>query len=847
MDNKNILFSFPMSKVADLKFRSYQHLGMSGKIPGLIIALFLLIVGLFEVKGQTEAYIQGHVRNATGKPLPSVSIIIENTIFRAVSNDSGFYQIKTWAYKQFTLKYTCIGYQTIEKVIRLQPGETAKLDVTLPVIMKNIQEISVISEAERAANLNRVNMKDFGQIPNTSGNFEAIIKTMPGVSSNNELSSQYSVRGGNFDENLVYVNDVEIIRPFLIRSGQQEGLSFINPDMVSSVKFSAGGFEARYGDKMSSVLDVAYTKPTANQYSFSAGILGASASVEGVSKNSRFSYIGGVRYKTSKYLLSTMDTKGEYNPAFVDIQSLINYQVSNKLEISLLGNLAQNKYQFIPESRSTNFGTIGQILNLTVYYDGQELDKYRSALGAFTLNYKPVENLSLKLITSGSSSYEQETFDIEGYYLLNELDNSLGSSTYSDSTLNIGVGGSLDHGRNFLWSNSWTVSHIGIFVKGSHTLRWSLEYKNENIDDRLKEWTYIDSTGYSIPYTPTSITLNNFAEARNNLTFFRSSGYMQDTYQYSSDNAKFYLNGGIRFNYWNYNKQFLLSPRVRFSWKPDWKRDFMFFIASGIYYQPPSYKEMRNFQGDLNPAIKAQQSIHIVAGSDYNLLLWNRPFKLTTEAYYKFLKDLIPYKVDNVRTRYIAKNNATGYATGIDMKLNGEFVPGIESWASLSFLKTEENQSDDSYLDSRGNIIYPGYYPRPTDQRITFSLFFQDYLPNNPTLQVHLNLAYGSPVQVSPPRDARFDQTFAMGPYRRVDMGISKIIKEKSKPSNMAFLNKIKEMIVSLEFFNLLNINNKSSYLWVKTVNNQDNVSNEFAVPNYLTSRRVNIRLSVKF
>ncbi|HEY4789618.1 MAG TPA: TonB-dependent receptor, partial [Bacteroidales bacterium] len=533
--------------------------------------------------------------------------------------------------------------------------------------------------------------------------------------------------------------------------------------------------------------------------------------------------------------------------SFIDIQSLITYQLSQKLELSFLGNFAQNQYLFIPKTRSTNFGTINEVFNLTVYYDGQELDRYRSALGAFTLNFKPKDNLSLKLIGSGSSSYEQEAFDIEGYYLINELDNTVGSSTYGDSLLNIGVGGQLDHARNFLWVDSWTVSHIGVNVNGQHTFRWALDFKTESIIDRMKEWTFIDSAGYSSPYSPTSIVLNDLAEARHNLRFDRISGYFQDTYQFSSDKTRFYLNGGVRFNYWSYNKEFLISPRIRFSIKPDWKRDFMFFIASGVYYQPPSYKEMRDFQGNLNPNIKAQRSIHIVAGSDYNLLIWNRPFKLTSEVYYKFLNDLIPYKIDNVRIRYIAKNNAVGYASGLDLKLNGEFVPGIESWASLSLLKTEENQSDDYYYDSQGNKIYPGYYPRPTDQRVMFSLFFQDYLPNNPTLQVHLNLAYGSALPVSPLRSYRFDETFPMGPYRRVDLGFSKTLKERNKTSDLKFLNRLSEMILSLEVFNLLNISNKASYLWVKTVNNQENVPNEFAVPNYLTSRRINLKLSVKF
>jgi len=845
LDSKIILFSFPKNNRLDLMDRSYQHMCMARNINRFIVVIILVLIVVMNANGQSESIVQGYVRNANGKPIASVSIVVTNNNYKTISNDSGFYQIKALPYKQLTLLYSCIGYQTVEKQIRLQLGEKRMLDVTLPLISKDIQEVSIVSEAERTAN-QRVNMKDFSQIPNASGNFEAIIKTLPGVSSSNELSSQYSVRGGNFDENLVYVNDVEIVRPFLIRSGQQEGLSFTNPDMVSSVKFYAGGFEARYGDKMSSVLDVSYRKPMENQYNLSTSLLGGNASLEGISKNGKFSYIGGFRYKTSQYLLNTMDVKGEYNPAFVDLQSQVIFQPSKKFEFSLLGNFAQNKYQFIPKTQSTNFGTYSQIYNLTVYYDGQEADKYQSGLGAFTVNYKPVDNLSLKLITSGYSSYEQETFDIEGYYLINELDNSAGSSTYGDSILNIGAGGMLNHARNYLWSNSWSASHIGTFIKDKHTIRWALDYKNEQIKDRSKEWTFIDSAGYASPYSPTSIQLSSFSEAHNNLSFSRISGYLQDTYQFSSLNAKFYLNGGLRFNYWDFSKEFLVSPRVRFSIRPDWKRDFMFFIASGVYYQPPSYKEMRDLYGAINPDIKAQRSIHIVVGSDYNLLLWNRPFKFTSEVYYKFLDNLIPYKVDNLRIVYSAKNNATGYATGIDLKLNGEFVPGVESWASLSLLKTEENQKDDYYMD-QGVKIYPGYYARPTDQRITFSLFFQDYLPNNPTLQVHLNLSYGSAIPVSPPSSIRYDQTVPMGPYRRVDMGLSKTLKDDKNPSSIPLINKLKEMKLSLEIFNLLNIRNKASYLWIHTVNNQENQSNEFAVPNYLTSRRINFKLAVKF
>ncbi|MDP4207851.1 MAG: carboxypeptidase-like regulatory domain-containing protein [Bacteroidota bacterium] len=816
----------------------------------VISTISLLIINMLSSNflfAQTDGYIQGTIRNANHKPVPAVSVSLDGVGLLATTNDSGYFKLRLSARQSVTITLSCVGYQSVKKQLRLNPGETVLMNETLIFDVKSIREVTVIGESDRLANPNNVEVKNFNQLPNTNGSFESLIKTLPGVSSSNELSSQYSVRGGNFDENLVYVNDVEIIRPFLIRSGQQEGLSFINPDMVSSVRFSAGGFESRYGDKMSSVLDVSYRKPSAAQYIVTAGLLGGGITAEGASKNGKFTHITGVRYKTSRYLLNTLETNGEYQPSFTDIQTLLTWQASKKMEFSFLGNYAQNDYRFVPESRSTTFGTISQMYNLKIYYDGQERDKYRSALGAFTVNYRPVESLALKLVTSGYSAYEQETFDIEGQYLINELDNTAGSTTYGDSLLNLGVGGMLNHARNYLWVNTWSAAHIGIFNKNRNTLRWSLEYKQEHIKDRLSEWTLIDSAGYSQPYSPSVINLQDVASTANRVNSFRVSGYVQDTWQFSGGETRYALNSGVRFNYWNYNTQLLVSPRVRFSMKPPWKRDIIFRLAAGVYYQPPFYKEMRDFHGVLNPDIKAQKSLHFVMGSDYTLKIWDRPFILTSEVYYKYMDNLIPYKVDNLRIRYTAKNNASGYAKGIDMKLNGEFVPGVESWASLSLMQTEENQKDDYYIDSNGNRVEPGYYPRPTDQLVNFNLFFQDYLPNNPTLQMHLNLSYGNPLHVSSPLSNRFDKTFPLGPYRRVDMGLSKIIKDKNTTSALPLFNKFKELIVSLEVFNLLDINNKASYLWIQSVSNQENIPNVFAVPNYLTSRRLNIKIVARF
>jgi hypothetical protein len=804
------------------------------------IAIFFIFIfsNIFSQEG--SIIIKGFIRDTTNRPVPYVNITLQNMQLGTSSNDSGYFSLPVPFGKEFTLVFSSIGFLTEKRILSINNSGFKPLYIVLKTDTKMLGEI-LVKGNERSGGMEKLNIRDFNYIPNPSGNIESLIKIMGGgVASNNELSSQYSVRGGNFDENLVYVNDIEITRPFLMRSGQQEGLSFANSQMVSSLKFSAGGFEARYGDKMSSVLDITYRQPEKFEVNTTMSFLGGSVTCEGITRNKKWYQITGLRYKTSQYLLKTFETKGEYNPSFVDIQSLLGYKASSKLEFSFLGNLAQNKYDFVPESRSTNFGISTEIYNLKVYYGGQELDKYLSATGGLTASYRPRNNLLLKMIFSGYSASERETFDIEGQYLINELDNTASSQTYKDSILNIGVGGMLNHARNFLWVDALNFTHIGILEKGNHSLRWSLQVKDERISDRLNEWSLFDSAGYSKPYYPDKIAITEYVNSENTMHSLRYSGYLQDTWKINSSKGIFYLNGGIRFNYWDFNNELLISPRFRFSYQPARNNNLLFYFATGVYNQPPTYREMRNFQGVVNPKIKSQKSIHFVLGNDYYLQLWDRPFKFTTEIYYKKLTDLIPYKMENVRLKYTAQNNAVGYAAGMDMKLNGEFIPGLESWFTLSFLKTEEDQKDDSYIDQNGVVQHPGYYGRPTDQRVTLNLFFQDFLPDNPTLQIHLNLVYGSSIPVSPTRSKRFDQTFPMGPYRRVDIGLSKILVKRETKW-------IKDFIVGLEIFNLLNINNKASYLWVRTVNNQDNMAGEFAVPNYLTARRINLKITAKF
>jgi hypothetical protein len=811
------------------------------------LCLFLLLICFpFILSAQEDdAIIFGKITDPEGKPVFPVSIRVAGTIHGTVTNEKGLFELHVPASTDIQLVISCLGYkQTIEK-INVEKGNRIEINRTLEIEFKKLEEVSISEEMDRNSSITRINIKTLDYLPSTTGGVEALLKTLPGVVSTSELSSQYSVRGGSFDENLVYVNDIEVFRPFLIRSGQQEGLSFINSDMVSSVKFSAGGFETTYGDKMSSVLDITYRRPSEFGGSASISLLGGSLHLEGISKNRRFTHTSGLRYKTSRYLLSTLETKGEYIPDFFDFQTFLTYDLSSKIELSFLGNISDNRYRFIPETRSTDFGTFQTPLNLVIYYDGQERDRFNTFTGAFTAMIRPHDNLSLKFIASAFSSIEEEKFDIQGQYLINELDNSANSETYGDSILNIGIGTFLNHARNNLDAFIYSVSHIGLLTKGENVVKWGIQWQNETINDKLSEWEMIDSSGYSIPYSDEEVLLNSVVRASNHLESNRFSTYVQNTRRFEDDKAIYYLNAGIRFSYWDLDKQLLVSPRIILSLKPFWKKNIVFRFSAGYYYQPPFYKEMRYPDGSLNRDIRAQKSIHFVSGSDWIFSAWNRPFKFTTEIYYKYLQDIIPYKLDNVRIKYMAENKAKGYAAGLELKLHGEFVPGAESWVSMSIMKTEEDIVDDYVYEEN---LQPGYYPRPMDQRLNLGLFFQDYFPNHPDYKVHLNVLFGTGLPFSPPDNERYDLVFRMPSYKRVDIGLSKSLKRENRVfSGKNPLNFFNEIWLNAEIFNLLDINNTISYLWVKTVFNQENLPGEFGVPNYLTGRRFNVRLSAKF
>lgn len=819
-----------------------------------------------------NALIKGQVVDQKNKPLELVNVSVLGIPGGTVSDRNGNFEIGIPADTNVLVVFSFIGYEKQEFRLNLKSGEVKPINLKMTESTEMLPDIVIQDERIRTTNLQRIDPKGVSAIPSVTGSIESLIKTLPGVASTSELSSQYSVRGGNFDENLVYVNDIEIYRPLLIRSGQQEGLSFLNSDLTSSILFSSGGFDAKYGDKMSSVLDIQYRTPVEYAGSLSLSLLGASGHFEGISTNRKFSHITGVRYKTNQYLLNALETKGDYQPSFLDIQTLLRYKLTSKTEVSFLGNIADNKYKFIPQTRETSFGTLSQVKRLTIYFDGQEVDRYQTLMGALKLTYKPMKNLQLKFIASAFNSDEQETFDIQGQYYIGEVETGLGSSSFGEEVGTIGVGTFLDHARNYLNATVFAAEHKGSYESTMNFLTWGVKYQHEWIDDQLHEWDLIDSAGYTLPRPPDQINSQNppvlplnldyFTKTKINLSTNRYEGFLQNSWNFDKDEDDFTVTAGIRANYWDYNNQFLLSPRASLSYHPNWKNDLLFRLAAGYYFQPPFYRELRDFSGNLVPEQAAQKSIHFVAGTDWNLTIWSRPFKFTTEVYYKILDDLIPYEVDNVRIRYYANERAKGYATGLDMKINGEFVPGVESWASMSFMKTEEDVYGDYYFEyyneegvrvgtgpeenpdaALNKKVEPGYIPRPTDQRFRFSMFFQDYLPMNPTYKMHLALYYGSSLPFGPPKSARYQQTLRMPPYRRVDIGFSKqIIGERvTFPKSNPFM-RVSSLWVSLEVFNLLQVNNTISYIWVTDVSGV-----QYAVPNYLTPRQLNIKLVAQF
>lgn len=833
----------------------------------VLILLWLLFPLL--IAAQT-ATVTGIVRDDENRPQPDVSVVVLGQAGGATSTANGSYSLQAPA-GAVTLRFAYPGAKNVDTALVLKAGETRYLDAVIRTV--TITSVVVTNERLRDVGIDKLNARTSHFQPSL-GDVNSLLQGSLGVATRNELSSGYNVRGGNFDENLVYVNGIEVYRPFLVRSGQQEGLSFPNPDMIERIHFSAGGWEPRYGDKLSSVLDIQYKRPREFSAVASASLLGGSLAVGSAMAHQRLRQITGFRYRTLSTVLKGLDTQGDYVPTYTDLQSYWTYDLSDKVELGFLGLYSRNRYDVVPQDRETELGNFNQALRYTVYFDGQERTAYETMSGALSLNVRPSKELLLKFTGSVFNTYETERMDILGEYLLGELDRDLGSEQFGEVVRDLGIGAYLDHARNSLDATVIAATHTGSLHHGRNgELQWGLEARNERIHDRLSEWYMLDSAGYSIPLNSGDVlALNSSVKSRIDLESVRTSAYVQNAWEWKQGGDRSWaLVAGVRGQNWSYNGQTVVSPRLRLAWHPGWrktiapgdtvKRDYSFWFATGLYYQPPFYRELRDFNGVLHPDVKAQKSLHFILGMDRQFKIWDRPFKFTTEAYYKALSDLNPYELDNVRIRYYANNSAKGYAAGIDMKLNGEFIKGVESWASLSVMKTMEDLDGDFYYltynaagertdasDTKDRTpvdsvrVEAGYIPRPTDQRVNFALFFQDEMPRWPTFKVHLNLLFGTSLPYGPPNETRYGDTLRTSLYRRVDVGFSKQLLGAPGQQKTGVLRHIKDLWVSLEVFNLINLNNTVDYTWV-----QDVQGRYYGIPEFLTPRRLNLKLLARF
>ncbi len=817
---------------------------------------------------QQTATVYGIIKDSLGHPLKGVEISVVGADERPVYSDSsGKFSYTVPAGREIVIGFFHEAFITSFWTVKLREGEKQEHTVKLRATSGVMLDSAIITGLKHnSGGLTPLAVGVVSSIPMPSGGIESLLMTQPGVVSRSELGSEYSVRGGGYDENLVYVDGIEIFRPFLIHAGEQEGLSFVNPDMVSSAFFSAGGFDAQYGDKMSSVLDVTYKKPSRFAGSVAGSLLGGTAHLEGTSKSRRLTWIAGLRYKTNQYLLGTLDVQAAYRPKFVDGQIFMTYTITDRLEVDILGNYALNIFQFVPQSQTTSFGTVSQAYQLQVYFQGQEADQFQAVTGAVSLNYKSKdERLKLRLITSYYNDQETQNYDIEGDYLISLLNSNIGSKKLGTPAFNIGVGTYLNHARDDLNADVYSFQHKGTYDYGiGNKFLWGATVQHERVNSQISQWNFIDSAGFSLPYSSYILQLQNVVKQFDTLESNRVMGYVQNVNKWhgrDSSNSLLILTEGVRANYWDINNQLAISPRAAVAYKPNWKSDIMFRFSTGLYYQPPFYRELIDTYGILHTNVKDQESIHYVLGSDYNFKAWGKMFKLVTEAYYKQLVNVIPYEIDNVYVNYYPNQTAHGYATGIDTKIGGEFVTGLESWASLSILDasyTINNAYYTNYYNQYGQLITPGIadktvvtsvqhplgaMPMPLDQRVTFSMFFQDYMPRFPNFKVFLNLIFGTGIPFGPPNNSLYADTLRTPPYERVDIGGSYLIVGKEGQRDAKGIRKyFKRLWIGVEVFNLIQANNVISYEWIADVS-----GNKYAVPNFLTAREINARLMIEF
>ena len=831
------------------------------RVTALFILLFISISALSQKKA---AYVSGKVIDENENSLQGVSVTILGKQNGLVTNDSGAFRIKVPAEKAIALFFSHSGFRDEQKNFYLSDNEEEQLTVKLARNGKTLETVIISNQKERIeAGLVKINPKSATLLPSATGGVEGLIKTL--VGSNNELTSQYSVRGGNYDENIIYINDFEIYRPYLVNNGQQEGLSFINPELTRNINFYTGGFQAKYGDKISSVLDIQYKKPGALAGSAYISLLEQGFHLEGASNNQKLTWLFGVRSKTNKNLLSSQEVKGNYVPSASDLQGLITYKLSQKLQLELLGIISGSKFTLVPESAQKSTAVFSPLftanLGLDIFFDGQEKDNYNTNLIGLCLNQFVNKRVKFKWMASRFSDNENENFDITGAYLFGERDFDKTKPTFGEITNPLGAGIFQNYARNSLNIDVYNLSHKGSFEQGKHFIQWGAGVDHTIIHDKLNEWELQDSAGYSLPFNPNLLNLSSVLKSTSDLFIDKYSGYVQDNIRLGDSVRDIFLQAGVRFNYNSLNREFLLSPRAQISYKPNWKKDVVFKLAAGVYDQPPFYREMRRYNGTVNTALKSQKSIQFVAGFDYNFPRAERPMRITTEAYYKSLTDVDIYDIDNVRVRYYGNNNAKAYATGIETRLFTELVKDAESWLSIGISQTKEKLDNDfyyTYLNAAGEHITAqstdqvvadsvrnqvGYVRRPTDRLLTLGLFLQDYLSTNKNFKVHLNMIYGSNMSYNIPNSVKYRNALIIEPYIRVDIGFSALLlSEKSLRRSHSPFRGLDNIWASLEVFNLINRANTISYQLIK-----DFANNTFSIPNRLTPRLINFKLLARF
>jgi len=827
----------------------------------LILVFFIV---LFCEAYAQKAIIEGIVLDInSSQPIELVTVFIESTQIATETNVEGIFRLEIPANEEITLVFRRIGYQeTTQKVAATPEGITRKLSIAL---LDEKMDVDIVVRDSRMRDLGMIREEtaEIKLLPSVTGNLESALPSLTlgtNAGSGGELTSQYSVRGGNYDENLIYVNDFEIFRPQLIRSGQQEGLTFPNLDLIKDLSFSSGGFESKYGDKLSSVLDIKYKRPTEQKSSFGLSALGASVHTEGSTtiNGRKLRYLLGGRYKTNKYLLSSLEVVGEYQPNHGDIQAYLTYELSDSWQVDLLSNYNISQYNFVPESGKRAVGLIDFTVNLFTVYEGAEQDEFQNAMAGISATYLPERKKNpyfLKFLASAYNSLETESFDIIGFYRLSQIETSIGAENAGEEIALLGTGTQHNFARNKLNSNIVNFQHKGGYElqltengSKSHFLQWSVKLQNESINDNLKEWERLDSAGYSVPFSISNVYLQEYLRTKNEVNSNRLTSSFQDSYTIQNDEKEIRFTAGVRASYWTYNKDFFVTPRFQLLYKPlTWKRDISFKLATGLYYQPAFYRELRRLDGTLNNELVAQKSAHIVGGITYDFK-WKKvsekPFKFITEVYYKKLWDMVSYNLDNVKIKYSGENDSDGYVIGLDTRINGEFVPGAESWVNISLLQARERIDGVEHLTfgANGNEVTT-FVPRPTDQALFLNLFFQDYLPKNENFKAHFLLAFGSGIAYGiEGNNTILRNTFRYPSYRRIDVGFSYQLWQsdwiKKKPNH--FLRWTENSWISLEVFNLLGISNVASTTWIKSIYNVS-----YGIPNRLTSRRVNLRLKV--